>query len=159
MNIHIIWAQDNNGGIGKNNSLPWHISEDLINFKKLTLNNTIIMGRKTWDSLPKRPLPNRQNIVLSSKKINGVKSYTSINSCLEALKKNNISDLFVIGGQMIYDEFFPYAHILHITFINQSVDGIDTFFPISMNKVRAAYQMIDEQNLAKSCVYTKWIKK
>ena len=49
MNIHIIWAQDNNGGIGKDNKLPWHISEDLINFKKITSNNTIIMGRKTWD--------------------------------------------------------------------------------------------------------------
>ena len=159
MNIHIIWAQDNNGGIGKNNSLPWHISEDLINFKKLTLNNTILMGRKTWDSLPKKPLPNRQNIVLSSKKINGVESYTSISSCLEALKKNNISDLFVIGGQMIYDKFFPYADILHITSINQSIDGIDTFFPISMNKVRAIYQMIDEKNLAIDCIYTKWIKK
>ena len=66
MNIHIIWAQDNNGGIGKDNKLPWHISEDLINFKKITSIHTIIMGRKTWDSLPKKPLPNRRNIVLSS---------------------------------------------------------------------------------------------
>ena len=48
MNIHLIWAQDENGGIGKNNSLPWHISEDLINFKKITLNNTIVIGIKTW---------------------------------------------------------------------------------------------------------------
>ena len=67
MEIHLIWAQDKNGGIGKDGKLPWHISEDLINFKKITSNNTIIMGRKTWESLPKKPLPNRRNIVLSSK--------------------------------------------------------------------------------------------
>ena len=52
MDIHLIWAQDENGGIGKNGKLPWHVSEDLINFKSITSNNPIIMGRKTWDSLP-----------------------------------------------------------------------------------------------------------
>ena len=65
MDIHLIWAQDENGGIGQNGKLPWHISEDLKNFKSLTLNSTIIMGRKTWDSLPIKPLPNRKNIILS----------------------------------------------------------------------------------------------
>ena len=56
MEIHLIWAQDNNGGIGLNGKLPWHISEDLKNFKKITSNSTIIMGRKTWESLPIKPL-------------------------------------------------------------------------------------------------------
>ena len=68
MEIHLIWAQDKNGGIGKNGKLPWHVSEDLQNFKKIILNTHIVMGRKTWDSLPKKPLPKRNNIVLSSKK-------------------------------------------------------------------------------------------
>ena len=156
MNIHIIWAQDNNGGIGKNNSLPWHISEDLINFKKITSNHTIVMGRKTWDSLPKKPLPNRRNIVLSSQYINEVECYTSIESCIKSLKKDNISDIFVIGGKMIYDSFFPDANILHITFIEQVVDGIDTFFTISMDEVKKNYKMIQETSLAKNCTYTKW---
>ena len=65
MNIQLTWAQDKKGGIGKNGKLPWHISEDLKNFKKLTTGHTIIMGRKTWDSLPVKPLPNRKNIILS----------------------------------------------------------------------------------------------
>ena len=68
MKIHLIWAQDTNGGIGKNGKLPWHISEDLKKFKSLTYNSTVIMGRKTWDSLPIKPLPNRRNFVLSRQK-------------------------------------------------------------------------------------------
>jgi len=68
MKFHLIWAQDENGAIGKNGDLPWHIPEDLKNFKKLTLNKPIIMGRKTWDSLKFKPLPKRRNIVLSSQK-------------------------------------------------------------------------------------------
>ena len=158
MAIHIIWAQDNNGGIGKDNRLPWHISEDLINFKKLTLNNPIIMGRKTWDSLPKKPLPKRRNIVLSSKKIDDVESYTSIESCLEALKNDNLTDVFVIGGEMIYKSFFNYSDTLHITFINKNVLGIDTFFPIKLNEIEKKYTMIEENDLTNECIYTKWEK-
>ena len=77
MDIHLIWAQDSNAGIGKNGKLPWHVTEDLKNFKKITLNSTIIMGRKTWDSLPIKPLPNRRNIVLSSSKQEGVTTFNS----------------------------------------------------------------------------------
>ena len=159
MNIHIIWAQDNNGGIGKNNSLPWHISEDLINFKKITLNNPIIMGRKTWESLPINPLPNRRNIVLSSQKNNQVECYDSIESCFESLKKDNIKDVFIIGGEMVYKSFFDYADILHITFIDNIVDGVDTFFPIGIDEIEQTFQMVSKKELTKSCSYTKWIKK
>ena len=159
MNIHLIWAQDENGGIGKNNSLPWHISEDLINFKKITLNNTIIMGRKTWESLPKRPLPKRRNIVLSSKKINDVECYMSIENCLKSLEKDNISDIFIIGGKMIYDAFFNDANTLHITFINKSVNGIDTFFPIPMDKIKIDYRIDFKKKLGNNCIYTIWNKK
>ena len=158
MNIHIIWAQDNNGGIGKNNKLPWHISEDLINFKKITSNNTIIMGRKTWESLPKKPLPNRRNIVLSSKKIDDVESYSSIDLCLKSLVEDGLLDVFIIGGKMIYNSFFNYANILHITFIDEIVDGIDTYFPISINEIEKSYQMIEKIELTEKCIYTKWIK-
>ena len=72
MKIHLIWAQEKDGGIGINNDLPWHLSEDLKNFKKLTLSKPIIMGRKTWESLPFKPLPKRRNVVLSSQSMNGV---------------------------------------------------------------------------------------
>ena len=159
MNIHLIWAQDENGGIGKNNSLPWHVSEDLINFKKITLNNTIVMGRKTWESLPKKPLPKRRNIVMSSNKVNDVECYTSIESCLQSLEKDNIPDVFIIGGEMIYNAFFEYADTLHITFISNSVNGIDTFFPIPMDKIKISYKMKLEEKLSDNCIYTIWNKK
>jgi len=158
MNIHIIWAQDKKGGIGKNNSLPWHISEDLINFKKITSNHTIIMGRKTWDSLPKKPLPNRRNIVLSSKKMDEVECYSSTDSCLESLMGDNILDAFVIGGKMVYDSFFNYANILHITFIDELVDDIDIFFPINIEEIKKTYQMVKKTKLTDRCTYTKWVK-
>ena len=158
MKIHLIWAQDNNGGIGKDNKLPWHISEDLINFKKLTLNKPIIMGRKTWDSLPKKPLPRRRNIVLSSKKVAGVESYNSIESCLKSLKNDNLTDVFVIGGEMIYKSFFNYSHTLHITFINKKVSGIDVFFPIKIDEIEKKYIKIEKNNLTNECIYTKWEK-
>jgi len=85
MKIHLIWAQDQNGGIGKDGKLPWNISEDLKNFKKLTLNSTILMGKHTWESLPIKPLPNRKNIVLSSQNMPEVESYSSIEECVEKL--------------------------------------------------------------------------
>ena len=85
MNIQLIWAQDTNAAIGKHGTLPWHYSEDLKNFKKLTTGHTIIMGRKTWDSLSIKPLPNRKNIVISSTEQTGVDSYNSIDTCMEYL--------------------------------------------------------------------------
>ena len=89
MEVHLIWSQDSNGGIGKDGKLPWHISEDLQNFKKITSNSTIIMGRKTWDSLPFKPLSNRRNIVLSRTKQNQVETYASYESCIAKLEKDN----------------------------------------------------------------------
>ena len=71
MEIHLIWAQEHDGGIGKNGQLPWYIPEDLKNFKKITLNSTIVMGRKTWDSLPFKPLPKRKNIIFTKNIIDG----------------------------------------------------------------------------------------
>ena len=83
MNINMIWAQDINNAIGKDGDLPWRIPEDLKNFKNITNNATIIMGRKTWDSLPIKPLPNRRNIVISSMEQKDVESYTSIEKCID----------------------------------------------------------------------------
>ena len=85
MDIELIWAQDQNGGIGKDGKLPWHISEDLQNFKKITSGSPIIMGRKTWESLPFKPLPNRRNIVLSSKQLDNIETYRSIDDCIKNL--------------------------------------------------------------------------
>ena len=159
MKIHLIWAQDENGGIGKLGKLPWHLSEDLQNFKKITLNSTIIMGRKTWESLTIKPLPKRRNIVLTSSIINNVEHYNEINNCIQKLKNDNINEIFIIGGAQIYKKFFDSADILHITLINKNINGIDTWFPISMNEIKKTFQKIEELNLSKVANYSKWIKK
>ena len=130
MKIHMIWAQDRNRAIGRSGALPWHFSEDLKNFKKLTLNTPIVMGRKTWESLSFKPLPKRRNIVLSSQLINGVECYTSVENCMNGLVDE--IDVFVIGGAQIYKTFYKYAHSLHITIVDEKTAGIDTYFPISL---------------------------
>ena len=156
MNIHLIWAQEKDGGIGINNDLPWHISEDLKNFKKLTLNKPIIMGRKTWDSLPFKPLPKRQNIVLSSQFMNDVECYTSVENCLNGLA--NELDVFVIGGAQIYKAFYSYAHHLHITIVEGKTTGIDTYFPIPLSEIEKSFTLNDSKQLTNNAQYTHWTK-
>ena len=159
MDIHLIWAQDSNGGIGKQGALPWHISEDLKNFKKLTLNSTIVMGRKTWDSLPFKPLPKRRNIVLSHSTLPDIEAYHSIEQCIDRLEDEKIEKLFVIGGAAIYKEFFNHAHYLHITMVNLEQDNIDTFFPISLNVIKQKFNQTLHQKLSDDADYTFWFRK
>ena len=156
MNIHLIWAQEQGGGIGIKNSLPWHISEDLKNFKKLTLNKVIVMGRKTWDSLPVKPLPNRRNIVLSSSKINNIEVYSSVKHILKYLKGE--TDIFIIGGAEVYKQFFEYANILHITIVYGKTVGVDTFFPINFSTIKTNFVCRMEKSLTENAKYTFWEK-
>ncbi len=159
MEIHLIWAQDMNGGIGKNGSLPWHISEDLKNFKKLTLNSTIIMGRKTWESLPVKPLPKRENIVLSGNSVSDVTCFQSIDHCIEYLNDNNIAKAFVIGGAQVYRNFIHRADELHITFVEKATEGIDTYFPVTLGTIMKEYEKIEEIPLTSSATYSRWVRK
>lgn len=126
--IAIIVAMSNNQVIGVDNSLPWHISEDLKRFKQLTTGYPIIMGRKTYESIG-RPLPNRHNVVVTRDahlKISGVDVTNSIESALGICK--NSDTVFIIGGGMIYNLALPYVNHLYITQIDTFVDG-DAFFP------------------------------
>ena len=159
MQIHLIWAQDENGGIGKDGQLPWHISEDLKNFKKLTSGTTILMGRNTWESLPVRPLPGRRNIVLSSKVLSDVDCYTSVEECIEKLDEADTEEIFVIGGSTVYRNFIHRADELHITHVNEMIQGIDTYFPITMLKIKKQFSKINETELSKKAIYTHWVKK
>ena len=159
MEIHLIWAQDFDGGIGKDGQLPWHISEDLKNFKKITLNSTIIMGRKTWDSLPFQPLPNRRNIVISHSNITNIEVFHNIDDCIDNLKNESISKVFIIGGSSIYKLFFNYATHLHITFVNIKSKNLDTFFPISLGHIKQAFIKKSIKKLSQNAEYTFWLKK
>ena len=147
MKIHLIWAQDQNGGIGKMGKLPWHIPEDLKNFQKLTVNSTIVMGRKTWISLPIKPLPKRRNVVLSSNPIDDVENYNSVEQCIETLYKDNIKKIFVIGGAQIYLNFIHRSDELHITLIDKKIEGIDTYFPISLLTIKSEFNKVKEYAL------------
>ena len=158
MNIELIWAQDQNGGIGKNGKLPWHISEDLQNFKEITSGSPIVMGRKTWNSLPFKPLPNRRNIVLSSQLLEDVEVYHSIDDVITILEKDLIEKIFVIGGRSLYDSFYSFASILHLTIIQAKTDGINTFFPIPMNQIIKDFIKIETNILSEKAEYSKWKK-
>ena len=159
MNIELIWAQDQNGGIGKDGKLPWYISEDLQNFKKITSGSPIVMGRKTWDSLPFKPLPNRRNIVLSSNQVDDVETYCSIGDCVKKLNNDSVDTVFIIGGESIYKVFYPRASALHLTIVDEAVDGIDTFFPVSLHLIKESFVEIENTKLSEIANYTKWIIK
>ncbi len=158
MKIHLIWAQDKNGGIGYKGQLPWHIPEDLQNFKKLTLNSTILMGRKTWESLPIKPLPKRRNIVLTRKKNLEVESYQSIDECLTKLTNDNTDELFIIGGSTIYNSFIDKAEQLHMTLIDEKTKHIDTIFPLNIEQLEKKFEKIKENKLTKNVTYSNWCK-
>ena len=128
--ISIIVAVADNLAIGKDNNLLWHISEDLKYFKRITGGHTVIMGRKTWESIG-RPLPKRRNIVISrSLKVDslaGAEVFGSLESALATLPANE--EHFIIGGGEIYREALPLAEKLYITFVHITVNDADTFFP------------------------------
>ena len=160
MNINMIWAQDINNAIGKDGDLPWRIPEDLKNFKNITNNATIIMGRKTWDSLPIKPLPNRRNIVISSMEQKDVESYTSIEKCIDLLTNTEKDlDVYIIGGMSIYKFFYKYANTLYITFIDQSYPDTDTFFPISLKQIKSDFNLESKTDIDKIISFTKWVRK
>jgi dihydrofolate reductase len=127
--ISIIVAVSDDWGIGKDNELLWHISEDLKRFKRLTTGKTVIMGKKTWYSLPKRPLPGRKNIVLTDIRdeiIDGSETVYSIDEALNKCSKEE--EAFVIGGGSIYRQFIPKADRLYITHVHMNAPA-DIYFP------------------------------
>jgi len=127
-NISIIVAIASNYAIGKNNELLWHISEDLKHFKQITSGKTVIMGKKTFFSLPKRPLPNRMNIVITDIKNEIIEGCTMAYSIDDAIEKCGTDECFVIGGGSVYKQFLPYANKLYITWVDKNFEA-DVFFP------------------------------
>lgn len=132
--INAIVAVDENYGIGYQNQLLEHIPGDLKYFKEKTSNSVVIMGRKTYESLPKKPLPNRLNIVITSK-ANSISSdngviYLTLDQAKDFLKENaENQDIYIIGGASIYTQFLPYYDKIYITKIYKTHNNIDTYFP------------------------------
>ena len=131
MEIALIYARAANGVIGKNGTMPWHLPEDMAHFKRLTQGCPVIMGRKTWDSLPPRfrPLPGRSNIVVTRQpdwNQNGAQRAPSLREALQFCEQS--ATVWVIGGAQIYAEALPLADRLEVTEIDQPFDG-DAYAP------------------------------
>lgn len=131
MALHLIFARAANGVIGRNNALPWHLPEDLAHFKRLTLGCPVIMGRKTWDSLPPRfrPLPGRLNIVVTRQAAWQAEGAVGAHSLTEALQQcQDQPDVWVIGGAELYAQALPLAASAHVTEIDAPFEG-DAYAP------------------------------
>lgn len=123
MNFELIVASDKNGVIGYNNTIPWYIPEDLKRFRQLTLHNIVVMGRKTFESLPNGPLKDRINIVITQnphqyKNTDSV-IYANMDNVFDIIKHNSANKkVFIIGGSKIYNLFFNYCSIIHLTLVH-----------------------------------------
>jgi len=128
--ISIIVAIDEQNAIGRNNQLLCHLPNDLKYFKNITQGHTIIMGRKTFESLPNGALPNRRNIILTHNKdlhYDNAETADSIETAIKSCEKEK--NIFIIGGGTLYEKALPLADILYITHIHHKFEGADTFFP------------------------------
>lgn len=150
MRIAMIWAMANNGVIGRQNQLPWHLPNDLKYFKRLTSGKTVIMGRKTYESIG-RPLPNRINIVISRADdfhAEGIKVVNSLPAALELAAAETLisgaEEVIVIGGAEIYNLCLPLAERLYVTLVHADVEG-DAHFP---EWDRQAYQEVGREDFS-----------
>jgi len=135
--ISIIVAVSRNNVIGKNNALPWKISSDLKRFKELTTGHTVIMGRKTWESIPAkfRPLSNRSNIVLTRQEKIGAPGCLVFNSLESAFCfAKGLGEIFVIGGEQIYKLSLPRVDRIYLTTVHTECEGDAHFAPLDRNQ-------------------------
>ncbi|MGB3732828.1 dihydrofolate reductase [Microbacterium sp.] len=139
MTLGLVWAEAHGGVIGAGGGMPWHVPEDLAHFKRITLGAPVVMGRRTWDSLPERfrPLPGRANIVITRQAdwaADGARRAASVADALAGL-----DDGWVIGGSQIFGEVIDRADRLEVTELDLEVDDGDAFAPS-----RAGWHLVDE---------------
>lgn len=145
MTISIIAAIGKNLELGKGNDLIWHFKEDMKFFKETTMGHTVIMGRKTFESLPKA-LPNRRNIVISRNAEYIAPGAEVVCSIEDALKLVSDEEVFIIGGGRIYSEFLPLANKLYLTEIDDVCENADTLFP-SFDKAEYSRSIIAQYDV------------
>ena len=150
-NLSIIVAQAENRAIGLDGDMPWHLSGDLKRFKALTMGHPVVMGRRTWESLPKRPLVGRRNIVFSQSEgfaPEGAEVVRSVNGLFKLIEDE--PEVFVIGGGRIYTMLLPYTDRLYVTWVHREFPQADTFFPVidmsEFTKVNETERMTDEKS-------------
>lgn len=149
MSISLIVAAAENGAIGLEGAMPWHLPDDLKHFRRITLGHVIVMGRKTWLALPKKPLDGRENWVLSSS-LRAGEGFQLFRSVDEVLSKDTPSlEIMIIGGATLYQQFLPHADKLYLTRVHADY-GADTFLPEmdfgDWHVVDSVYHPIDEKH-------------
>ncbi|WP_347139826.1 dihydrofolate reductase [Paracoccus sp. SSK6] len=127
--LTLIAARDRNGAIGKDNDIPWHAPEDLAFFQRETTGGAVIMGRRTWDSLPFKPLKNRLNLVVSSDLTITEQVFPSPEKAVDHAYQAGYRRVYGIGGAGIYRALLPLADRLLLTKVDLAVPGADAFFP------------------------------
>jgi dihydrofolate reductase len=128
VSVTLILAAADNGVIGKDGAIPWRIADDMKRFKALTLGKTVVMGRKTWDSLPRKPLPGRENVVVTRNA--GWKAPGAVPATLPDIDLSYIApegNVMVIGGAEIYRYFLPRADRIELTEVHRAFDGDAVF--------------------------------
>ena len=133
--IEAIVAIDENGAIGRQGDLLCHLPADMKHFKEVTMGSSIIMGRKTFESFPRRPLPWRQNIVITRNAAWQYPGVTVVHSVEDAIAAAETDTVFVIGGADVYEQTLPLVEVLHLTLIHARWASADVFFPaLDMNE-------------------------
>ena len=127
--IEAIVAIDENGAIGRQGDLLCHLPADMKHFKEVTMGHSIVMGRKTFESFPRRPLPGRQNIVITRNPGWQYPGVTVVHSLDEAIAAAETETLFIIGGAQVYEQALPMVEVLHLTRIRARWASADVFFP------------------------------
>lgn len=127
--IHAIVAVASDGAIGRQGDLLCHLPADMKHFKAVTMGHSIVMGRKTFESFPRRPLPGRQNIVITRDELWQYPGVTVANSLDEAIAAAETETVFIIGGAQIYEQSLPLVDVLHLTRIHARWATADVFFP------------------------------
>lgn len=127
--ITLVVARARNGAIGKDNTIPWHAPEDLAFFRRETSGGAIIMGRRTWDSLPVKPLKNRDNLIVSTTMERSDLIVPSFAEAVERARQLGHLRIYAIGGASIYREALPLADRILVTEVDLEVEDADTFFP------------------------------
>ena len=127
--IHAIVAIDENGAIGRQGDLLCHLSADMKHFKEVTMGHSIVMGRKTFESFPRRPLPGRQNIVITRNAGWQYPGVTVVHSLEDAIAAAETDTIFIIGGAQVYEQSLPLVDELHLTRIHARWASADAFFP------------------------------
>lgn len=137
----IIVAHDPNLVIGKNGKLPWYIPEDLKHFKQTTLGHPLLMGRGVFEELGEKPLPGRDNYVLTSRDYSQVTTFKTILDAVNYFNSDNTKTVFVIGGGTIYTQMLDTADRMIVTYVKQSYEG-DVFFPEYRNLIGSIWEEV-----------------